>query len=37
LFVILDDRRKARELLGNRDLLHQKHESAKAGSKNQLH
>ena len=29
--------RKARELLGNRDLFHQKHESAKAGSKNQLH
>jgi DNA integrity scanning protein DisA with diadenylate cyclase activity len=37
LFVILDDRRKARELLGNGDLLHQQHESPKAGSKNQLH
>ncbi len=37
LFVILDDRRNARELLSDRDLLHQKHESAKAGSKNQLH
>jgi hypothetical protein len=37
LFVILDDRRKARELLGDRDLLHQKQEPAKNGSKNQLH
>ena len=37
LFVILDDRRKARELLSNRDLLHQQHEPARAGSKNQLH
>jgi hypothetical protein len=37
LFVILDDRRKAGELLSNRDLLHQQHESAKTRSKNQLH
>jgi len=37
LFVIFDDRRKARELLSNRDMLHQQHKSAKAGSKNQLH
>ena len=37
LFVILDDRGKARELLGNRDLLHQQQEQANAGSKNQLH
>jgi hypothetical protein len=37
LFVILDDRRKAHELLSNRDLLHQQHESAQTGSKNQLH
>jgi hypothetical protein len=37
LFVILDDRRKARELLNSRDLLHQRNEPAKAGSKNQLH
>jgi hypothetical protein len=37
LFVILDDRRKALELLGKRDLLYQQQESPKAGSKNQLH
>ena len=37
LFVILDDRRKARELLSNRDLLHRQQKSAKTGSKNQLH
>jgi DNA-binding transcriptional LysR family regulator len=35
--LILDDRRKARELVGNRDQLHQQHELPKAGSKNQLH
>ena len=37
LFVILDDRQRAHELLGKRDLLHQRYESAKGGSKNQLH
>jgi DNA integrity scanning protein DisA with diadenylate cyclase activity len=37
LFVILDDPRKARELLSSRDLLHQQHESGRGGSKNQLH
>ena len=37
LFVILDDRRKASELLNNRDLLHQPHEPQKPGSKNPLH
>jgi hypothetical protein len=37
LFVILDDRQRAHELLGKRDLLHQQYESAKGGSKNQLH
>jgi hypothetical protein len=37
LFVILDDRRRACELLSNRDLLHQQQDPAKAGSKNQLH
>ena len=33
LFVILDDARKARELLSKRDLLHSPQESATAGSK----
>jgi hypothetical protein len=37
LFVILDDPRRARELLSNHDLLHQQKDSAKIGSKNQLH
>ena len=37
LFVILDDRRRALELLSNQDLLHQQHDPAKSGSKNQLH
>jgi hypothetical protein len=37
LFVILDDARKARELLSSRDLLHSQQEPASAGSKNQLH
>jgi hypothetical protein len=37
LFVILDDRQRAHELLGKRDLLHGQYGSAKGGSKNQLH
>ena len=37
LFVILDDPSRARELLSKHDLLHQQHDSAKSGSKNQLH
>ena len=37
LFVILDDPRRASELLSSRDLLHRQYEPAKAGSKNQLH
>jgi hypothetical protein len=37
LFVILDDRRKAGEMLSKRDLLHQQNEPANAGSKYQLH
>jgi hypothetical protein len=38
LFLVLDDRRSARELVASRDLLHhQANRPAKAGSKNQLH
>jgi hypothetical protein len=37
LFVVLDDRLRASELLSHSDLLHQQHESTKSGSKNQLH
>jgi hypothetical protein len=37
LFVILDDPRRARELLSPHDLLHQQQDSARVGSKNQLH
>ena len=37
LFVILDDRRKARELLSSHDLLHQQQDPTTSGSKNQLH
>ena len=37
LFVILDDRRRARELLSDHDLLHQQRDPAKTGSKNPLH
>ena len=37
LFVILDDRGRARELLSDSDLLHPHHDSTKSGSKNQLH
>jgi hypothetical protein len=37
LFAILDDRRRAQELLSRSDLLHSSNEGARAGSKNQLH
>ena len=37
LFVILDDPRRAQELLSRRDLLHHQDTPAKSGSKNQLH
>jgi hypothetical protein len=37
LFVILDDKRKARDLLGTRDLLSHQHDPPASASKNQLH